>query len=141
VQPARQFRPELPSDGAAQQPLGLGALDRPPELVRIGAAHGAITDRAGYSRDQQRVHRDHITFAERAPVHTVQLSPAGARVIARRDRQMHARRVNIRQSVQHQGRFMRDHPAAQRPHYGCREVIMWTTRQHRYSVHSPSHMF
>lgn len=66
----------------------------------------------------------------------VQLTARCARVVVARDREMDARRVDVGESVQLQGRLVRDGTTAQSPRDGSSEIVVLTTRQDGHPVHT-----
>jgi hypothetical protein len=69
-------------------------------------------------------------------VNSVQLAPRCARVVVTRDREMDARRVDIRESVKRQGRPMRNDSTAQSPRDRSCKVVVLTARQDGHPVHT-----
>lgn len=66
----------------------------------------------------------------------VQLTPRCARMVVARDREMDARWVDVSEGMKRQGRLMRDDTTAQSPRDSSCQIVMLTTRQDRYPVHT-----
>ena len=69
-------------------------------------------------------------------MHAIQLTTGRAGMVVTRDREMDARRVDVREGVKRQCRFMRDHTTAQSPGDGSCEIIVLTAREDGHPVHA-----
>lgn len=71
-------------------------------------------------------------------MNSIQLTPRRAWMIVARDREMDARRVDVSEGMQRQGRLMRDDPTAQSPRDGSCEIVVLAARQYGHPVHTAS---
>lgn len=127
---------QLSSRRTTKHPFRFGAFDRYTKLVGVSPCVQAVLDGARNRRDGDGIYQSDVGCTEVATVEAVQLTASCAWMVIARDCEVDARRVHVSETMQRQGRFVRNGATPQRPRHSSCEIIMIAPWQNGHPVHT-----